>query len=490
MLTVEDHVKTHSVPFIDLEPEKAKTTWREMKQLVLLVSTLAIFTDLTIYSSIVPIAPFIIRGLGLGAFENGLLIVFFSIGVLVASPIFGVLSDRLQNRRWVLFAGLCCLIATTVIFTVARVYWLLAIARFFQGVAGGCAWTVALAMIADTYSEGQVGVAMSFVMVGFSLGQLMGPPIAGALFLTDYKAPFYFCYALIAIDLVGPIIMKDTIKKANKTLRKDVEKVELDIQLSESTLINGTASLMEPDHLPDGLIALNGLPTSETVASEPAEMKRVRRQIKYTTFDILKQWNLWILFIVTTFAASAWGGLEPILPFFLVDSYQFDSAKVGLYFLVPVIPSLIFSPVCGWLYDRYGMVVCIPGTFVTAIVVSCFGIPDSNTPPWVILILLLLYGAAGSFVMTPIMPELSRNVPKSVTARVYGIWNMFFSLGLLIGPLTASALYDRVGWRWSAVVQGGFYLMCIPGFFMYRRQPLPEFIEEEILGASAWTSVS
>ena len=29
-------------------------------------------------------------------------------------------------------------------------------------------------MVADKYDEGQVGVAMSFIMVGFSIGQLIG----------------------------------------------------------------------------------------------------------------------------------------------------------------------------------------------------------------------------------------------------------------------------------------------------------------------------
>ena len=256
----------------------------------------------------------------------------------------------------------------------------------------------------------------------------------------SYEAPFYFCFALIAIDLMGPIIIKDTIRKPKKI---NARALDLEEAYEATHLTVGPAgnhdshcqALADTDtgDVADAHFTDDTSPdTAQLVVPDKPHKKVVKREIKYTSFDLLKQFNLWVLYIITIFAASAWGGLEPILPFFLVDAYQFDSAKVGLYFLVPVVPSLIFSPVCGWLYDRYGLKVCIPGTLLTAIVVACFGIPDASTPPYVILVLLLLYGMTGSFVLTPIMPELSQNVPRSMTARIYGIWNMFFSLGLFV----------------------------------------------------------
>ncbi|TPX32361.1 hypothetical protein SmJEL517_g04510 [Synchytrium microbalum] len=477
-----------------------KLHWRESKWFVLVITTLAIFTDLTVYTVIIPIAPFIVRDLGGGPFETGILIVFFSLGVLskdhqqtpsatssntniitkqVASPIFGIISDRLQNRRWVLFAGLLGLVVTTIIFAVAKVYWLLAVARFFQGVSGGCTWTVGLAMIADVYPSSEVGVAMSTVMIAFSLGQLIGPPVSGVLFNTSYAAPFIFCYFLIAVDLIGPIIIKDTLKK------KNAESVTPDIENIKTVIDQPIAVTNHSDltgDLADGQLAPSDADDAQTVMlPEKPTKKIIRTEIKYTSWDVLKNRNLLLLFILSVLACAAWGGLEPILPFFLVDSYGFDSTKVGLYFLVPVLPQILCAPVCGYLYDKYGLrAVCLPGSLASAICMACFGILNASNPPYLTAIVLIIYGVTSSFVLTPFMAEIAACIPPSLTARAYGLWNLFFATGLIIGPLTASALYVKIGWQWTTFVQGMMFFICIPGFLIYKRQPLPEYIEEEV----------
>lgn len=73
----------------------------------------------------------------------GLFICFCSLlafGLLVATPVFAILSDRYQNRRYPMMGGMLGLVISTLAFAIADTYPLLVLARVAQGVAGGASW--------------------------------------------------------------------------------------------------------------------------------------------------------------------------------------------------------------------------------------------------------------------------------------------------------------------------------------------------------------
>lgn len=61
-------------------------------------------------------------------------------GLLLATPVFAILSDRYQNRRYPMIGGMLGLVVSTLAFATADSYRLLVIARVAQGVAGGASW--------------------------------------------------------------------------------------------------------------------------------------------------------------------------------------------------------------------------------------------------------------------------------------------------------------------------------------------------------------
>lgn len=83
---------------------------------------LAIFVDLLCYGIIMPLTPFIVERLGLKSTANGALIACYAIGLLISSPVAGIISDRMANRRAPMVVGLVCLLLSTVCFMEAMNY--------------------------------------------------------------------------------------------------------------------------------------------------------------------------------------------------------------------------------------------------------------------------------------------------------------------------------------------------------------------------------
>ncbi len=99
----------------------------------LVVSSLAIFSDMLIFGVVIPILPALV-----GRFtkptdsRQTILFAAYAIGLFIATPIFGVVSDRYRNRRVPMLIGLAGLAGCTLLFAVATSYVQLVLARFLQ----------------------------------------------------------------------------------------------------------------------------------------------------------------------------------------------------------------------------------------------------------------------------------------------------------------------------------------------------------------------
>jgi len=109
--------------------------------------------------------------------QVGVLFGCYAFGMLGITPIIGFLSDRYRNRKIPLIFAMAFLAASTALFAFGQTYWQLAFARTAQGVAGGISWTICLCMLADIYPSSELGGVMSKVLIGNSLGFLLGPPL-------------------------------------------------------------------------------------------------------------------------------------------------------------------------------------------------------------------------------------------------------------------------------------------------------------------------
>jgi hypothetical protein len=112
--------------------------------------TVALFTDGFLYGVMVPLSAVTQTGID----EEWLLALMYggyAIGVLVSTPVLGVLSDRIGRRRPMLW-GIAGQAVATALFGGGSVPTLL-LARLFQGMASAATWTAGLALVAEQFPE-------------------------------------------------------------------------------------------------------------------------------------------------------------------------------------------------------------------------------------------------------------------------------------------------------------------------------------------------
>jgi DHA1 family solute carrier family 18 vesicular amine transporter 1/2 len=69
-----------------------------------------------------------------------------------------------------LIVGLIALVGSQIMFMEAPTYWVMCLARIFQGVSSSVVWVVGLALLCDTAPEEHIGRQLGLAMSGLSIG--------------------------------------------------------------------------------------------------------------------------------------------------------------------------------------------------------------------------------------------------------------------------------------------------------------------------------
>ena len=161
-----------------------------------------LFTDMLLQGLAIPVLPLLPAVVEQGAAAIGILFASYAVAMVVATLFAGRLVDR-RGPKGLLVTGLIVLAIATLLFATGGPYWLLLVARFVQGIAGGVAWVAALSLIAATTGFDKRGQMMGIAMSTVTLGVLVGPPLAG--FLVDAfgpASPFLVATVVAIVDLI------------------------------------------------------------------------------------------------------------------------------------------------------------------------------------------------------------------------------------------------------------------------------------------------
>ena len=154
---------------------------------------------MAIYRVIIPILPEVAK-----EGSQPLLFASYACALLVMTPVFGVLSDLLGDRKSPMLVGQVGMLLATVLFILADAYWWLVVARILQGVSAAATWVVGLALLNETFSAVEMGRAIGVVSSVNLAGFLVGPLIGGLAkqWSGSVKVPFVGCALLAGLDLV------------------------------------------------------------------------------------------------------------------------------------------------------------------------------------------------------------------------------------------------------------------------------------------------
>ncbi|CAO3695848.1 unnamed protein product [Umbelopsis ramanniana] len=408
---------------------------RRSKYSVASVVAYTLFTDMVVYGVVIPVLPLlVVERLHGDSRMVGLLFGCYAFGLLLSTPVFAILSDKYENRRYPMMFGLIGMAVSTVAFAKADTYFWLVVARMAQGVSGGASWTIGLGMLADVFPKERLGTVMGTVLTAHTFGFAVGPPLAGwILEYWGYAVPFYVCAVIASINFLAILWISEPEKHGG--MKAAIREQEDQLRTEEEQ------------------------PTETTpLVSSHAEAKPSIGMI-----GLLKNWRIMSCVLCVVISASVFSGIEPALPIYLKEQYGASSSTTGFIFVFMVVPAFL-SPVIGYLSDNYGRkAISAAGMITMAVISPVLAVKYSSV--YQIIPPLMIFGLSSPMTLTPILPEMGEvvhDIGGAAYAQVYALYNMAFSTGMFFGPVAAGFLMELGGFFTVMAAFGVALLVCSP----------------------------
>lgn len=374
----------------------------------LVVVSAALFTDGFLYGMVIPLASRSPAALG-GEGALSLLYGGYAVGVLVATPFFGALSDRI-GRREPLVWGVLGQAAATLLFAFAPNLTLMVLARVLQGVASSASWAVGLALVAERFPERRAQM-LGVAMMGSTGGQVLGP-LAGGLLgdWTGYRAAFLIAGGLSLLDVALRFVL------------------------------------------------LADRPAAGTAGSGLTRLLRDRSVLAAG--------------LVVVMSAGGWAILEPLFPPHLQRTTGASASAVGGLFTLTTLLYGLSSPLVGALCDRRGERPTMAfGLVLMAVSLPLVAFPRSVLWAGAALALVnVAYAFAMNPTLAELARAVDRR-GTSDYATVYSVYNIANGIGMIGSNLLAGTVASRAPFLVALLVISVAILACLPVLYVTRPQP-------------------
>jgi MFS family permease len=314
------------------------------------------------------------------------------------------------------------------------------VGRALQGISAALTWTVGLALVVDTVDKEHIGKAMGWISTACSLGILVAPLLGGVVYgKGGYYSVFAMCFGLLAVDIVLRLVIIE-VKDANVWLDR-AEPTSL--ANTEGVAVEQSKTEKDED-MTAGAANNQAKHTSDPSRSPFKTLVKLLRQPRF----LAALWGTFVQALINT-------ALESTLPLLTHEIFGWDSIGAGLIFLPLILPSFL-GPLVGVIGDRYGpkWLASFGFLFATPFVV-CLMFVDENTIQDKILLCGLLVGVGITMacIFGPLMAEITWSVQgedgtegAGQIAQAYGLYNMAYSGGSLVGPIMGGFVKDSSGW--------------------------------------------
>jgi MFS family permease len=216
-------------------------------------------------------------------------------------------------------------------------------------------------------------------------------------------------------------------------------------------------------------------PECHTPEVEAPAVTHERRRLP-TVFSLLASYRLDAALFGCFISAALLTSFDSILPLYVNELWGWDSIGAGLVFLAVTIPSFA-GPHIGDYSDKHGVRwLATIGFIITA---PCFILMrlvdhDSIRQKVLLCALLALIGLGVTLSLTPLMAEVSYALEaqgakrpagffgkNGAFAQAFGLFNMAYAAGTMIGPLLAGFIKEKAGWGTATLVLGCISFVCV-----------------------------
>lgn len=329
-----------------------------------------------------------------------------------------------------------------------------------------CRWVIGLALLADTVPQENLAQAMGYVSLGMSLGILIAPLLGGVVFdNAGYDAVFGMAYGLIGLDIILRLLLVE-----KKVAARWDPVAEVQAKEAADSPQNGSAP--SPSEVIDTEKGFaSGQPQTPDLPTNTALRDRRRDRLP-PVLALLYSRRLLAALFCALIQAALLTSFDSVLTIHAARLFGWTATGAALLFLPIVVPSFL-APAFGWFSDKYGGRYPVTLGFLGACPpLICLRFVDENTinDKVILCALLALTGLFLALTFPPIMAEISGVVeakeksmlatgragfgPGGAYAQAYGLFNMAFAGGCMVGPLLAGFIVEDKGWSIMALVLG------------------------------------
>ena len=371
------------------------------------VAGAVLFTDMLLEGLAIPVLPLLPAVVEQGEAATGILFSSYAAAMIVATLFTGRVVDR-RGSKGPLLTELIVLVAATLLFATGGPYWLLLVARFVQGIAGGIAWVAALSLIAAATGIEKRGQMMGIAMSTVTLGVLAGPPLGGFL-----------------VDAFGP---------------------------ASPFLIAAAVAIVDIALL---LALIPGSPRQSDDTAGPFTVLRVRGSVSIVA--------------AIGIGAAVLAAVQPVLPG-RIGEQSSASTIIGVLFGIAALAGIIANPIVGRLMTSTTPRLLV-GAGIVAVTAALLVIGWS-AELWQIGIGMGLLGLSSAMLLAPattlISEQGSRSTPPTLGGS-FALYNLAYAAGLTIGPLLTGVGVQQAGFTTAMAITalvfavlGGVALVRLP----------------------------
>jgi DHA1 family multidrug resistance protein-like MFS transporter len=356
------------------------------KNLVLLSLTLGVV--MLGFGMVMPIMPFYVESMGASASELGLLVAISPFIQLIASPLWGGVSDR-HGRKPVLALGLLGYGISMLLFGLSTRLWMLFVARGLGALLSAATMPTTMAYVSDSTSEQDRGGGMGALGAAMGLGMVLGPALGGLLGSESLSTPFFLTAAVCVLTLLLVLLF-----------------------------------------LPESLPAEDRQAT--TTSARPTAQVRDLWQALFGPLGML----LFLAFLVS-FGLTNFQG---IFGYYALKKFGYGTEEVGwILTVVGIVAALTQGVLTGPLTRRWGEAAVIKTTLLASAL--AFGLLLTANNLATVLLTTALFTLPNAL-LRPAVISLTSKRAESRQGTAMGLNNSFNSLGRVVGPIWAGFAFD------------------------------------------------
>jgi predicted MFS family arabinose efflux permease len=345
----------------------------------------AVSIDAALLGLIAPLLPDIEQRTGAGDAALGLTLAAYAVPIFLLSLPLGRAADSI-GRRPLLAAGLLLVAVGSVLIAVSDSIGVLLAARAVQGVGSAASGISAIALVSDMAPPGKRGEALGVAIGATGAGSIAGPALGGVMAdVLSFEAPFVL-FGAMAVGLLAATV----------------------IVLPRETRRAGPAA-----------------------PALPVIIRATRSGV-----------GAWATAIMLA-SAGALGLIEVVAPLDLEARLGLSSATIGILFAASIAVDALTSPLAGRWGDRRGR----RGPAIAGLALSALSVALLAVLPGVggAAVALAVYGAGFSLAIAAAVPWLDEAMAEGARGLAYGVQNLVYAAGYIVGPILGGVLLDRAG---------------------------------------------